>query len=1779
MSSIDERVVEMKFNNGQFERNISTTSASLEKLNANLKLDGATAGLDKVNAAAKNMQLGHIGQAVDTIASKFSALSVVAVTALATITNKAMTFGGNMVKSLTLEPLQDGLSEYEMKMGAIQTMLANTAKFGTSLKDVTAALEELNTYSDKTIYNFGDMVKNVSLFTNAGMRIEEATAVIKGFSNEAAVSGVSAQNAAGAAYQLSQALSAGVVKLIDWKSLTNAGMGNKNMQNSLIEIADAMGVFKGKADVAKLAAKNFNGSLEKGWLTADVMTNYLKIQAGELSDEQMHNLGLTGKQISAFKKQAKTAQDAATKVRTATQLFGTIRESIGSGWATTFELIIGDFDEATKLWTGVNNTLGKMLTGFGERRNQMLEGWKEWGGRDALIKGVSNAFQALLNIIRPVSEAFRAVFPATTGKQLAEMTKSFAAFTEKLKMGPENMERLKTTFEGLFSILGIGWSILKGVVRFFTSLFGMAQNGGGGFLALTSAVGAFLIKIREWIESSGAIEKFFDVLISARDAVLRPLIEFITRLVDAFSSLAKGDTTAFVDKLKNAFSAFAPLVETIRTKFSSFVDTMSNAAGTAKAFLESFGQAALQPIVDLLGMLGDSFDNIKERLSSLAPKVDMSNAVTAARDLDVLGAASSNLNNVWDGMVNTLKGFGDSVRPIIDSILEFFALLKDKLMEYIRGLDMGEVVALINTGFFIMFYRAAKQFFDKMGGIADSISGVLDGLTDSLKTMQQDVKSQMILRIAIAVGILAASLYVLSRIEPAQLATALGAVAGLLIMLTFTMKSMMSTMDSMEKKGLATIGTIVATGGAMVLLAGAVLLLSIAVKNLSGLSWEEMARGLIATGALLGALTLFTKFAETDKQSIKGAASLIVLAGAVYLLSIGVSKLGEMDTGKLVQGGVALAAIIAMLTTSSVLISKFGGKGAAGILAMAAALAILVPVVITLGLIPFDVLKQGLTALGIALAMMTASLVAIGLLGGKAAPGILAMSLALVVMAGAIAIFGNMDMMTLAQGLIGLAAALTLMTASTVAMGLFGAQAAPGLLAMSVALVVLTGAIVILGSMDWQALALGLGALAVGLGILLVAAAAAIYLSPGLLVLGVTLGMLGAAMLMAGVGFAAFAAGFAVLAAVGTAGFAVLLAGFEGLLNLIPLFAQQVGLGLIAIAKVISDSGPVIVDAITTVLIAFLKAIERAAPQFFKTMETLIMGLVKTIARLIPQIAQQGAQMILRLLTVIGAYVGPMADKATTLMVNFIRAIGRNVPRLVDAGMKAIVDFLNGIANAIRNNQRAMEDAGANIASAIVEGLVGGIGRGISAVTNAAKNLAKSALNAAKGFLGIKSPSREFAKLGKYSAEGYAKGLLGSKEQIKAAGKTMQDLIAASMKNATDDVARLEKRLKSLKNARHKDNKAIKETSKQLAEARAELKKSKAAEAKRKTFTDEMKQLDLLAYRYDKLKPKLEAAMKVLEDAKKVRDDYAKSITDQYDDLPEITGQTTVMNYMKVLSRKIENTKKFATAMQKLRDLGLNDTLYKELLAKGPDALPFINQLLSGGKERVDEVNALSDQMESAAKDLGGSASKALYQAAVDSAQGIVDGLKAQEAAIQKEMNKIAAAMVKAIKKALGIKSPSRVFKEVGGYSADGLIKGLNQNTRNVERASAGLGNAAINSMRKTIVGISDLVDNNVDVNPTIRPVLDLTDVQKDAAVMNKLFEKKGIDVGGTYSRANQLALAYAGAAGSGVGAAAPVSKTLNYNQYISSPKPVNNAELYRQSRNQLSQMKGDWES
>ncbi len=440
---IDERVVEMRFENGQFESNVKQSMSTIEKLKSALKFNDQSKGLENVATAAKKVDMNQLASSVDKVKVSFSALQVVAATALSRITNSAITAGKNLISALTIDPVMSGFQEYETKMNAVQTIMANVSSKGKSIADVNKVLDELNHYADKTIYNFTEMTRNIGTFTAAGVDLNVASNSIQGIANLAATAGSNAQQTSVAMYQLSQAIAAGAVKLQDWNSVVNAGMGGEIFQEGLKQTAKEFGI-----NVDAMIKKNgsFRESLKEGWITTDVLTTTLKkftVEGAEEYCKKMEAAGKYTKEMSAkVMAQAQTMEDAATKIKTFSQLWDTLKESAQSGWTESWEIIIGDFEQAKETLSA----LGDMLTGFvqkaADRRNAILrdamgdgtDAWKEIGAKveEAGIK-MDDFQQKMIEVGKK------------HGVVTDQMIKDAGGFTESLKSGWASADIVKET--------------------------------------------------------------------------------------------------------------------------------------------------------------------------------------------------------------------------------------------------------------------------------------------------------------------------------------------------------------------------------------------------------------------------------------------------------------------------------------------------------------------------------------------------------------------------------------------------------------------------------------------------------------------------------------------------------------------------------------------------------------------------------------------------------------------------------------------------------------------------------------------------------------------------------------------------------------------------------------------------------------------------------------------------------------------------------------------------------------------------------------------------------------------------------------------------------------------------------------------------------------------------------------------------------------------------------------------------------------------------------------
>ena len=1242
--TIDERVVEMRFDNKQFEQNVQTSISTIEKLEKSLNLKGASKGLEDVNAAAKNCNMTPLSNAVETVKMRFSALEVMAVTALANITNSALNAGKNIVSALTIDPIKTGFQEYETQINAVQTILANTQSKGTTIDQVNAALDELNKYADQTIYNFTEMTRNIGTFTAAGVDLDKSVTSIKGIANLAAASGSNAYRASTAMYQLSQAIAAGKVSLQDWNSVESAGMSGQLFQDALKRTAEHFGV---NMDAMIEKYGSFRTSLtEGGWLTTEVLTETLTQLSGAYSEADLIAQGYTEEQAKEITELAQTALDAATKVKTFTQLWDTLKELVQSGWTQSWEIIIGDFEEAKELLTEVSDALGNMVNASAEARNKMLQDWKDLGGRTALIESVRNAFEGLAGVIKPIREAFKEVFPPMTGEQLYNLTVGLQELTEKFKIGEETANNLKRTFKGVFALFDIGLQGVKALVGGFADLIGYVAPAGDGILGFTASIGDFIVGIDEAIKSSDAFNKAIEGIGNFLKPIADGVKTFVKTVADAFSEFASVDTSGldnFADKVQTRFEPFVKLGELVKKAFEGIIGIVEKAApvlsklgsivanafgNLGEAILTAFDTASFDPILDLIntGLFSAILIGVKKFIDSLSEITENG------------GGILGSFKDILDGVKGSLEAWQSSLKAgTLLKIAGAMAILTAAIV----------ALSLVDSEKLNASLGALSVLFVELLGSMAIFEKIMNGA--AIKGMGQ--LTIAMIGMSTAVLILAGAVQKLSGLDWDELLKGLVGVAGLSVILVAS-----ATALSKTSKGL------IKGSAGLVVFAAAIRVLVGAVEDLGALDVGSLTKGLIGVGVLCTELALFLKATDLDGMGVLKGTGLVLLAASINILADAVGAFGALDISSLLKGLSAVAVVLTELAvfTKVTANAKHVVSTATAMTILGAAMLVFGEAVEKMGNLSWGEIGRGLTTMAGSLAAVT---VAMNLLPNgmiSKATGMVEVGAALLIIGEAVRNMGGMSWDEIARGLVTLAGSMTILVVALNAMktALPGAAA---ILTVSAALAIFTPVLKSLGNMSWESIAKGLVALAGSFTVLGVAGVALGPLTPAILGLSAAIAVLGVGCLAAGAGILAFSTGLSALAVSGAAGAASLVVAVSSILSLIPLLFESIGEGILSLAGVIANGGPAIAEAFTVLVLAAVEALVTAVPAVVDGLFVLIDSVLSALVEHTPTIVEQ------------------LFD----ILIGIIQAITTKLPELIKAGVELLMAFFDGVIDAL----------------------------------------------------------------------------------------------------------------------------------------------------------------------------------------------------------------------------------------------------------------------------------------------------------------------------------------------------------------------------------------------------------------------------------------------------------------------------------------------------------------
>ena len=903
--TIDEKVVEMRFDNSQFERNVATSMSTIDKLKRSLKFDGISKGIEDISDSANRIDFSGFSNAIDSVQMKFSALEVMAVTALANITNSAVNAGLKLAKSLTIDPISTGWSKYNTKNQSVATMVAQ----GYDIETVNSQLERLNWFTDETSYDFTQMVANIAKFTATGKDLDESVTAMEGIANWAALSGQNANTASHAMYQLSQAMGAGVMRLEDYKSIQNVSMDTDEFRQKALDAAVALGTLKKNADdtYSSLVGKannftksQFATSLTQGaWFTSDVMMSVFQDYSKAVDQiyDYATEKGITASQaikeldgqIDAFSlKGFKAAQEA----RTFDDAINSARDAVSSGWLNTFELIFGNAERATSTWTDLAEMMFDIFAEPGNTRNELLSQWSELGGQKALIEsliGIVGQFKDMLDIL---GEAWSNVFPPMTAERLVEITENFRDFVQSISdFLQKHRDNLVSTFQGLFSVLRIIKDALKGVWTVVQSILGNSESLVPTLLEFTGSLGEMVTSLSKSIEEGN----IFVTIGEKIGGVLKWLTGLFSgaspHIKNIFSAIGQGAT--FVSKV------LSKLFSNIKGDVPKLINSLSIASisvfiGKALSSIEK----PLQIFGDIKSSIVGVLDGVRDALSSWKTSIDAKSLLTISISIGILAGSLMLISSIEsDKLMKSVVAIGALMTE-----LGLFLKLFSGFGGGIKGL--GTIaVAMVGISTSVLILASAMKTLSKipeddLGRSIVALVAVMATLTATARAFPQKKMLGIglaMVGVATAVVILAGAMKIFQTLQWEDIAKGIAAIGGSLGVLALFLTAMNDNI-----KG----------AFALTIAAGALITLSLALKIFQTLQWEDIAKGIVAIGGSLGVLALFL---TAMNDNIKGAFALTIVAGSLIVLGTALKILSSIPFTSMLVALVALAGTFAVL--------------------------------------------------------------------------------------------------------------------------------------------------------------------------------------------------------------------------------------------------------------------------------------------------------------------------------------------------------------------------------------------------------------------------------------------------------------------------------------------------------------------------------------------------------------------------------------------------------------------------------------------------------------------------------------------------------------------------------------------------------------------------------------------------------------------------------------------------------------------------------------------------
>lgn len=1812
--SIENKVVSLELDDSKFTSRVDGVLHNVDRLKSGMNFKQSTDGLDNVGKAAqdaskrmggiadgvKNVNTSivnnsttaaaataNVGAAAKISSTNFSMLAGAASVAMGNIASKALMAGGSVLSSFTFGPILDGFREYENQLNAVQTIQANTFSKGETTATINAALDELNAYADRTIYSFTEMTRNIGMFTSAGVGLKDSVAAIKGLSNVAAMSGSTSEQAATAMYQLSQALSTGSVKLQDWNSIVNAGMGGEQFQEALKRTARTYGV-----EVDKMIDKagSFRNSLKDGWLTSEIMIETLTQYTGDLSREQLLSAGYTEQQADEIMKLAETANDAATKVKTFSQLIDTTAEALGSGWASIFRTIFGDFERARTMWTAVSDVVNGGIGTFFDALQGILDRWDELGGWEEWWYGLGELWTAIAKPLKAIGEGFFSAFQGDAGKALYDFSYYFRhAISQWLMMSDDFANNLGKVFKMAGELLSPVLEVLIGfasaIVQIGVAAFKLGVILAGIFIKpmilIAAKVGDIVSVFSDWF---GQMLGGTDIL-GGLAKVLDWIVDKFQKLADWMYAIADVTITPIFDGLKVVIEAvLKPLGEFIETikkatsnVFKPFGDAVSNVFGAIFGFASGTG-GPMEKIKSAFGGFGSGFlENMTKLADAIGPK--WSEKVKAFSDsiLPISKTIGKHLGGAVESAGKGIKKFWDDASPrMAEAWSESTKRMKDSISAV--GKAFGRAGDTISKTFAPQV-QAVKEFGTALGDVFENIGTHLDNNT-FLSSIGDSFKNMM------------------KAFGPfGSLINGIIDLFGKLGGLTKSIFGGFSDEANDAAGGLSTFGkaasdafdTLGAVGGFIYTAAmGIVEFCSSVVEAIANLI-DWLTKGIDGIKKFASESQAFDSFKKNVGKAFDNAGSMIQTFWSGLGSSLKDLSISDLLSGALLGGGLGmgfrtLQTVLGQFTkvtdSFSGMFDKFGKIGASisgvfnsltdalksmqevikakALREIAISVGILAGSLFLLAMIPAPRLIQGAVAIGVLTKILLVALTQIsemkinkmqiaGVVGA-----VMALSVAILLMSISVGILGSMKLSTVAQGI---GAVMVLVLGMTTAAKLLAKdsktmiQGVGSMIAMAIAINMLTIPIIALGLLPIKVIAQGVIAVGVLMGILV-----------GFVLLmnkaASDLGKMAAISLM----MVSFAFSIQMLvAAVAVMGYMDMNKLFQGIVGLSAVILLLVAIANMMPPTAIVGAGSLILTAIAMNIAvgAIVQMANHSWGEILSSMGKLILVVAAIVA---VAFAAQGAIFGIAALTLLSfalsmftTALSNAAGLSWDALSNGLWAIGIGLGILIAAGYLAAAAAPGLIALAVAIGVLGLVIIGIVAAFTVlvaiftafisVVALAGPtIGAGIVAIA--------SGIAAGAAILAAAAPAVQAALVGMFTALENSAPAMGNavasmvralipavNELVIMAGVAIRQFISQVYQTVKQKMPELVQistifisgMLQTLRNVWPEVLKTVIDLLFQLVMAIVENipKFSAAYQALLKEWIEAVKTCIPLM---------VEALLTLLQS-------LIDGITAKIPDLAASGANLIAAMINGMASQAVIIINAAWDAVITFIN-GFADAIDQ----KGPELQAAVNKLITA------IVNFIKNG-------LVGMANKFSPQAGTigrNIINGVVNGVSGAAGALYNKLRNVASSALSSFKSTLGIHSPSRVFATAAGFIVAGIVQGIDKNQSDAVDAMSGLGDDMVNAMAN--------LDTNW--NPVIKPTVDLSEVNGlQDLTMNDL---SATVVGTSVQNGSQTAQEIRALRDE----LRNNQKPMVFNQYNESPKALDLNDLYRQTERQLERMK-----